>query len=126
MRHLWTAVGILCGLILLLEVNTACLNRLTLPLASSVRLASTAAREGDWETAMARSEAAEAAWDACETYLYLVQHHSRVSEIAVLLDESLERLESRDLGEYTATNARILSQLTAICRSEALSAENLF
>lgn len=59
-------------------------------------------------------------------YLRLVQSHSSINEIATLLDEAMARLNSQDLGEYTATNARLLREMKALCDLERLSAENLF
>lgn len=126
MRQLWVSVVILVGMVLLLGINSRYLIEITESLTDHLVQASEAANEGDWSKAEDFSQAVREGWQTYMPYLRLVQSHSSINEIATLLDEAMARLNSQDLGEYTATNARLLREMKALCDLERLSAENLF
>ncbi|MDO4517558.1 MAG: DUF4363 family protein [Bacillota bacterium] len=126
MSRLWVSTVILVGMVLLLGLNSHYLTKITASLAEELLLASEAAEAEDWEKAKECSQAVQEEWERHMPYLRLVQSHASINEIATLLDESMARLNSRDLGEYTATNARALRQISAICELERLSLGNLF
>lgn len=126
MSRLWVSTVILAGVVLLLGLNSYYLTKITASLADELILASEAAEAEDWEKAKEFSQAVQEVWEGNMPYLRLVQSHASINEIATLLDESIARLNSQDLGEYTATNARLLRQIEALCELERLSLGNLF
>lgn len=126
MRQLWVSIVILAGMVFLLGMNFRHLTETTESLTDHLVQASEAANLGDWSKAEKLSQTVRDGWRTQMPYLRLVQSHASINEIAILLDEAMARLNSQDFGEYTATNARILRNLEALCDLERLSVENLF
>ena len=126
MRQFWVSIVILAGMIFLLGINSRHLTETTESLTDHLVQVSEAANQGDWSKAEKLSQTVRDGWRTKMPYLRLVQSHASINEIAILLDEAMARLNSQDLGEYTATNARILRNLEALCDLERLSVENLF
>lgn len=126
MSRLWVSTVILAGMVLLLGLNSHYLTKITASLSDELVLASEAAESEDWDKAREYSRAVQEGWERNMPYLRLVQSHASINEIATLLDESMARLNSQDLGEYTATNARVLRHIAALCELERLSLGNLF
>ncbi len=126
MSRLWVSLAILAGMVCLLGINVWHLTETTESLTDDLVQASEAASRGDWATAETLSQTVREAWNTQMPYLRLVQSHAGVNEIAILLDEAVARLKSQDLGEYTATNARILRNLEVLRDLERFSVENLF
>ena len=126
MRRLWISVAILGGMIALLIVNAIQLSGLVEPLTMYVTQASEAALAGEWPQANILSSKARSQWNTHTGHLRLVQCHTDIDTISVLLDEAEAYLTCQDIGGYTAANARIIGAMNDIRDLERISLGNLF
>ena len=126
MKHLWISLALLLWVTLLLLGNARHLTHLVQPMQEALTEASQAALQEDWDQAQALSQNALDHWEGSAGYLHMVQCHTDVDEVSVLLRESQSHLRARDTGSYTAANTRIIGVLEGIRTLEQVSLSNLF
>lgn len=125
MRQLWTATGILAGMLLLLTWNGACLTARLAPMEQALTQAVEAAWQEDWDRAESLSDQVRAAWEEALPHLRLVQGHADLEEVSTLLAEAQAHLRDRDPGDHAAFCARALQKMAALRSLEQLSLGNL-
>lgn len=126
MRQLWISVAILAAMILLLAWNTTHVREITGNMIDALTQAAEAAQAEDWERAGELTKQVQDQWEKDLNYLRYVQTHADIDEVTVLLREVAGFLTDQDVGEYTATNVRIIAKLEVIQGLEEISAGNLF
>lgn len=126
MKQLWIASGILLVIFCSLIGNNIHLNNLVEPMTQQLDQAAQAAREDDWDRAEELLGQARDTWENRGGYLHTLLQHREIDEVLLLFQESEQYLQSRKLGEYTAVNARLITQLELICEMEELSWRNVF
>lgn len=126
MKQLWIAAGILVVIFCALIGNNVHLNNLVEPMTRQLDQAAQAAREDDWDRAEELLGQARDTWRDRGGYLHTLLQHREIDEVLLLFQESEQYLQARKLGEYTAVNARLITQLDLIREMEELSWRNVF
>ena len=125
MKSLWIPCTILITLFLLLHGNSLYLHQLATPLQSQLEEAKQCVKDGDWETATKITRQVHDTWHNHAAYLHTPLRHSDIDTIYVLLEEVLAYLENQKIGEYSAANATLISQLGLLYEMEQLSLQNI-
>lgn len=125
MKQLWTSLGLLCAMVVLLTLNGARIDRITAPVLDLLPRAETAAAAGDWSRAEALTGEAFQLWRQGTGYLRVVRSHSELEEITLLLAETEAAAAGRDRSACRAACVRAAGLLRAMSSSERLSWGNL-
>ena len=126
MRRLWLSVGILITLSALTLYNTHYLNSYTKELTTLLNQAENCAADGDWDAAADKTEAALDRWKSHETYLHMVLQHGDTDEVLLSFQEVQKLIAyQEDGGEYSAANARLITQIGLLYEMEQLNWKNL-
>lgn len=125
MKRGWIAVALLVGMMALAFWNVSTLGALTGELGQSLARAEEMAEQGDWVGAAQLTQTASRRWDSKHFYLHATLEHDVTDAIAVSFAETLEFIERREAGEYSAANARLMTQLELLGEMERPLLENL-
>lgn len=125
MKRGWLAVALLAAMLGLASWHTAALGSLTGELSETLRRAEELAEREDWEGSAALTRAALERWNSKHFYLHATLEHELTDDIAVSFAETMEFIECREAGEYSAANARLMEQLELLGEMERPLPENL-
>ena len=125
MRRLWIACGILAALFAATLYNASYLDRLTASLADQLTPAEARAEAGDWGQAARLTDAAFQDWDAHTLYLHVLLRHADTDDINSGFQEVGEFIACQESGEYSAANARLITQIRLLYEAEQLSLKNI-
>lgn len=126
MRRLWLSLGILIVLFGLTLYNSHYLNFYTEEISTLLKQAEFCAADGDWDAAADKTEAALDRWHSHETYLHMVLQHRDTDEVLLSFQEVLKLIAyQEDGGEYSAANARLITQIDLLYEMEQLNWKNL-
>ena len=126
MRRLWISLSTLALLFCLTLYNTHYLNGYTGELTTLLRQAEICAADGDWDAAADKTEAALDCWNRHETYLHVVMQHRDTDEILLSFQEVQQLISHQeDGGEYSAANARLITQIGLLYEMAQLNWKNL-
>ena len=125
MKRGWLAVVLLLAMVALAWWQVVTLNGLTEELTGLLAQAEERAEAGDWEGAAQVTKAASDKWDGRHFYLHATLEHQVTDEIATSFAETLEFIQCREAGEYSAANARLMKQLELLGEMERPLLENL-
>lgn len=126
MKRGWLAVALLVALVVLAAWHTLAIDALTGRLMATLEQAETLAEQGDWQGATVLTRQARERWEGDRIHLHITLDHAVVDEISTDFAETLEFLELREVGEYSASNARLVERLKLLGETERPTAENLF
>ena len=126
MRRLFISLVLLTALFCLAMYNSRYLDSYTKDLTTLLKQAELCAADGDWDAAFDKTEAALDKWDRHETYLHMVQQH-RDTDAVLLSFKEVQQLiiHQEDGGEYSAANARLITQIELLYEMEQLNLKNL-
>ncbi len=125
-KGFWISLGILVALSLTLIWNTQTLTNYVTPLQEKlVEAERLVSQEDDWQGAIALTEEVYKSWDEHKTYLQISLPHAQIEDIFSILQESLAYLKYEKIGEYSATNERLLFEMGLIYEMETLSIRNI-
>lgn len=125
MKRLWIAVAILVTLFSATLANSHFLSAFTLELSTLLTQAEALAEAGDWGAADRLTQIAMDDWHARDKYLYTVLRHSDTDAVHIAFREVMEFIRCEEGGEYSAANARLITQVELIAEMERFSLENL-
>ena len=125
MKRGWLAVALLVMMVCLAWWQVSTLGALTGELTDLLAQAEERAEQGDWTGAAQMTRAASDKWDSKHFYLHVTLEHDVTDQIATSFAETLEFLECREAGEYSAANARLMEQLKLLEEMEKPLPENL-
>ncbi len=125
MRRLLAALLILCLLLAMAGASSWWVNRFTGALADQLEDAEALAEQGDWASACAVTQAAQAEYERASELLYIVLRHTDMDAIASGFRQVLEFIEWEELGEYSAANAELIAGLELLGEMEQLTLKNL-
>lgn len=125
MKRGWIAAALLVGMVALASWHVSALGTLTGELGQSLARAEEMAEQGDWAQAAQVTQQASQRWDSQHFYLHATLEHDVTDAIAISFAETLEFLERREAGEYSAANARLMTQLELLGEMERPLLENL-
>lgn len=125
MRRGWMAVVLLGAMLALAGWHLATLDALTGELEQRLERAEVLAERGDWGEADRLTREARETWSAKDRYLHMTLDHEAVDQIDVSFAETLEFIQCREAGEYSAANAKLRTQLELLGEMERPVPENL-
>ena len=80
---------------------------------------------GDWEEARVLTEQALSQWQSRDSYLHILLRHSDTDQIYTGFQEVLEFLTCQEAGEYSAANARLMTQISLLYEAEQFTLKNV-
>ena len=126
MRRFWISVAVLALLFCLAMYNSRYLDSYTKELTTLLKQAEICAAEEDWDAAADKTEAALDLWKKRETYLHMVLQHRDTDEVLLSFQEVQQLISHQeDGGEYSASNARLITQIELLYEMEQLNWKNL-
>lgn len=126
MKHLWISAAIIAALAAGALANVWYLGQFVDGLALTLEQAQQSAEAGDTERAIRLTQRAQGQFDEKAPYLHITLSHQDIDNIEISFGEVLEYLRFQEQGgEYTAANARLLTQLYLLAEAEQLTLKNL-
>lgn len=126
MRRLWISVTVLTVLLCLTMYNSRYLDSYTKELTTLLKQAEICAADGDWDAAADKTEAALERWNDRETYLHMILQHRDTDEVLLSFQEVRQLIAHQEHGgEYSAANARLITQIGLLSEMEALNLKNI-
>lgn len=125
MRKGWIAVALLAALLALSGWHTWRLWELTDELTATLEQAEALAEDEEWERAENLTQQAREHWDRQDLHLHVTLDHAVVDEIDAGFSEVLEFLRCQESGEYSAANARLVTELKLLGEMELPLPQNL-
>ena len=126
MRRLWFSLAILITLVCLTLCNAYYLKSYTEEMTTLLHQAELCAADGDWDAAADKTEAALDHWHSRETYLHSTLQHRDTDAVLLSFHEVQQLIiHQEDGGEYSAANARLITQIGLLYEMEQLNWKNL-
>lgn len=125
MKRGWLAIALLAAMVALAAWHACAMTALTGGLTDALEQAENLAEAGDWDGARQATMDAQSRWDDAGFHLHVTLDHAVVDEVSAGFAETLEFLELREAGEYSAANARLMERLELLGEMERPSPENL-
>lgn len=125
MKRAWIALAILCAVFAAALYNGYVLRGFTEELTGLLTLAQTQAEHDAWNEADELTRAAAEKWEAQDAYLHITLRHADTDSIHTSFREVEEFLESREQGEYSAANVRLIALIELLNESEQLTLKNI-
>ena len=119
MKRLWIAALLLAVLFGATLCNNLYLRGFTGALNALLEQAEARAETGDWE------EARVLTGQARDSYLHILLRHSDTDQIYTGFQEVLEFLTCQEAGEYSAANARLMTQISLLYEAEQFTLKNV-
>lgn len=125
MKRSVAAICILLGLLAGTWAHSRYIDRFTGSLISLLEEAQVYAEDSAWGRTAELTQIAFYKWQGHEAYLHILLRHSETDEVYVAFREVAGLLENREIGEYAAANARLITQLELLSEAEQLSLKNV-
>ncbi len=126
MRRLWISLAVLIALVCATFCNSRYLHNYTQELVTLLKQAEFCAADGDWDAAGDKTEAALDRWHSHDTFLHMVFLHRDTDAILLSFKEVQQLIvHQEDGGEYSAANARLITQIELLHETEQLNWKNL-
>ena len=127
MKHLWYATALIIFLFTATLINVRYLNHFVEDLSSTLQQAQQLAEENKPQAAEELTREAQERFDRQSFYLHVTLPHQSIDAVKVSFQEVLEYLQHGELtAVYTATNAKLLTQLQLLSEAEQLTLKNVF
>ncbi len=126
MRRLWISLAALSALFCLTLCNSYYLKNYTQGLSQLLTEAEICVTLDDWDAAADKTEAALDRWKNRETYLHMILQHRDTDEILLSFQEVRQLIAHQEHGgEYSAANARLITQIGLLSEMEELNLKNI-
>lgn len=126
MRRFWASLAVLFALFCLTLYNSYYLDNYTQKLTQLLNEAEACVTLDDWDAAADKTEAALDRWNSHETYLHMVLQHRDTDEVLLSFQEVRQLIAHQEHGgEYSAVNARLITQIGLLSEMEELNLKNI-
>lgn len=126
MRRLSISLVVLLALFSLTLFNSFYLDHYTLELTKLLNEAEVCVTLDDWDAAADKTEAALDHWSSHETYLHMMLQHRDTDEVLLSFQEVRQLIAHQEHGgEYSAANARLITQIELLSEMEDLNLKNI-
>ena len=126
MKRLWIALALLGAIFIGTLFHIRSLHGFTDTLGTLLEQADERAAAEDWEQALDLTVQAKDIWAGRDVYLHVLLRHADTDAIYAGFRETLALLDSREYGEYSAANARLVTQIELLYEAEQLTLKNIF
>ena len=126
MRRLWISLAALSALFCLTLCNSYYLKNYTQGLSQLLTEAEICVTLDDWDAAADKTEAALDRWKSRETCLHMILQHRDTDEVLLSFQEVRQLIAHQEHGgEYSAANARLITQIGLLSEMEELNLKNI-
>ena len=125
MKRLWFALVLLAVLCAASLANSRYAQSLSDSLTSQLAQAHAFAQQDQWEDASRLTLQAHEEWQSHHFYLHTFMRHADTDQILRTFRSVLEYLEIRELDQYTAANADLVTQIQLLAEMEQASVVNI-
>lgn len=125
MKRLVIAAVLLLAVLGATVANSRYLTGLTDGFCQQLEQAATLAGRDDWPRALALTEQTLAAWEKHDFYLHTLLRHIDIDAIRLTFHEVMEYLRLAEADQYTAANAKLITQLELLAEAERLDWKNV-
>mgnify|MGYP001179112274 FL=1 len=125
MKRLYIAAGLLLLMLAGCLLNAWYTQQLTDEMIQDLQQAQQAAREENWEQAESLTRQVYEQWNRRHFYLHVVMRHSDTDQILRSFRSVLQYLEIREMDQYAAANADLMTQLELLGEMEQASLVNV-
>lgn len=125
MKRLWIAALLLAALAAGSLCNAWCAQNLSDQLTEPLRHAQELAHQSDWEQAKTLTQNAYDHWERKHFYLHTVMRHSDTDQILLGFRTVLQYLDLREMDEYAAANADLITHLELLAEMEQATLVNV-
>ena len=125
MRRLWIAALLLAAMFSCALFISLYLRGLATQISGLLVRAEAAAEAGRWDQAGALTQDAAALWEGHDFYLHVSLRHTDTDQIRTGFQEVDEYLGAQEMGEYSAANAQLTTQLKLLWEAEQFNLENI-
>jgi len=125
MKRLWIAVGLLLFLLAGTLLNAYYAQMFADRLSDQLEQARSMAQEVQWPQAHAITQRAYKEWQLNHFYLHTIMRHSDTDEILRTFQAVLQYLELREMDQYAAANADLITQINLLAEMEQVSLVNI-
>lgn len=125
MKRLTVAFALLAVVLGATLFHSRYLDRLTGRFCEQLQQAATLADDGNWPRALELTEQTLAAWEEHDFYLHTLLRHVDIDNIRLTFHEVVESLRLAEPDQYTAANAKLITQLELLAEAEQLNSKNV-
>ena len=127
MKHLWYATAMIIFLFVATLINVRYLNHFINDLSATLQQAQQLAEEDKPQEAEQLTRETQERFDRHSFYLHVTLPHQSIDAVKTSFCEALEYLQHGETtAVYTATNAKLLTQLQLLSEAEQLTLKNVF
>lgn len=125
MKRLWIAIVIMALVFCATLYNAHYLSVFTHQLTDLLADAEALAEAGDWDRAEDLTGEAYQLWEDHSGYLHILLRHQDTDQVHIGFREVWEFLNRQEDGEYSAANARLMTQIELLYEAEQLTLKNV-
>lgn len=125
MKRLWIAAGLLLILLAGTLLNAYYAQMLADRLTDRLEQAQSMAQESQWSQAHSITQRAYEEWQHNHTYLHTCMRHSDTDEILRAFHSVLQYLDLKEMDQYAAANADLMTQISLLAEMEQVSLVNV-
>ena len=126
MKRLWIALALLAFLLASTLANSFYLTRIIDGYELRLSTAQALAAQGVWTNASQLTQQVFHDWESRSFYFHILIRHTDTDAIHLAFREVQEYLILQETDQYTAANARLITQLSLLAEMEQLTLENVF
>jgi len=125
MKRLVIAAALLLAVLGATAFHSQYLTKLTDGYCEQLKQAAVLADQDNWPRALELTEQTLAAWEKHDFYLHTLLRHVDIDNIRLTFHEVVEYLRLAEPDQYTAANARLITQLALLAEAERLDLKNV-
>ena len=125
MKRLTAALFLLALVLCATVFHSRYLNRLTGGFCEQLQQAATLADQDNWSQALNLTEQTLTKWEQQDFYLHVMLRHTDIDAIRQTFHEVIESLSLAEPDQYTAANAKLITQLELLAEAEQLDLKNV-
>lgn len=125
MKRLIVAALLLLAVLGATAANSRYLTGMTDDLCQQLSRAANFASKDNWPRALELTEQTLANWEEHDFYLHSLLRHMDIDSIRMTFHEVVEYLLLAEPDQYTAANARLITQLKLLAEAEQLNLKNI-
>lgn len=125
MKRLVIAAALLLSVLGATVANSHYLTDMTDGFSQQLKQAAVLADDGSWPRALELTEQTLAVWEAHDFYLHTLLRHTDIDNIRLTFHEVIEYLRLAEPDQYTAANAKLITQLELLAEAERLNLKNV-
>lgn len=125
MKRIWISSLLLVGIFAASLAHGFYVSSITEEVLGHLEAAQNEAGREQWEAADGQIKTAQEIWEKHSGYLHNTLQHRDVDNVDLTFRETAQFLYSRKWGEFSASNARLMEQLTLMGGTEQLTLQNV-